>query len=231
MLRSALTVLACCCAAAGCSGVLGIQDPQLAPDGGATSDATLIHHYTFATDASDAVGGANGTLHGSAHVMNDALILNGTTDYVEFATHIVPTSGSYSVALRATQTGNAGSTVEMISQGRSLGPGFYLGHDSSGVIRATDNWNNTGAQFPSDGQPHAYALVIDTAMNQSRLYLDGTRVATSTALPATTTGGTNTRLGQQFDSYTELFAGSLADVRIYSSALSDADVAQIAAGP
>lgn len=224
-----LRVLACCCAAAGCSGVLGIQDPQPAPDAG--PDPTLLHQYTFATDASDAVGGVNGTLHGSAVVMNDAVYLNGTTDYVEFPAHIVPTSGSYSVALRAAQTGNAIKTAEMISQGQSLGPGFYLGHDSSGVIRATDNWNNTGVQFPTDRQRHAYALVIDTAMNQTRLYIDGTRAATNTALPATTTGGTNTRLGQQFDSYTEFFAGSITDVRIYSRALSDTDVAQIAAGP
>jgi hypothetical protein len=39
--------------------------------------ATLIHRYSFATDASDSVGGANGTLNGDATIANGQLVLSG----------------------------------------------------------------------------------------------------------------------------------------------------------
>jgi hypothetical protein len=38
---------------------------------------TLIHRYSFATDASDSVGGANGTLNGDATIANGKLVLSG----------------------------------------------------------------------------------------------------------------------------------------------------------
>lgn len=39
--------------------------------------ATLIHRYSFAADASDSVGGANGTLNGDATIANGKLVLSG----------------------------------------------------------------------------------------------------------------------------------------------------------
>jgi hypothetical protein len=38
----------------------------------------LAHRYSFTTDASDSVGGANGTLNGSATISGGQLVLNGT---------------------------------------------------------------------------------------------------------------------------------------------------------
>lgn len=38
---------------------------------------TLIHRYSFASDASDSVGGANGTLNGDATIANGQLVLSG----------------------------------------------------------------------------------------------------------------------------------------------------------
>jgi hypothetical protein len=38
---------------------------------------TLIHRYSFTTDASDSVGGANGTLNGDATIANGQLVLSG----------------------------------------------------------------------------------------------------------------------------------------------------------
>ncbi|MGH7976466.1 MAG: Ig-like domain-containing protein [Limisphaerales bacterium] len=40
--------------------------------------ATLIHRYSFGTDASDSVGGANGALNGDATVSGGQLVLDGT---------------------------------------------------------------------------------------------------------------------------------------------------------
>jgi hypothetical protein len=38
---------------------------------------TLQHRYSFTSDASDSVGGANGTLVGNAYITNNALVLPG----------------------------------------------------------------------------------------------------------------------------------------------------------
>ena len=190
--------------------------------------ATLIHHYTFQGDANDLVGSANGALLGGALATGGKLTLNGSGQYVQFGSHIVPTSGSYSVALFAQQS-LPSIIAEFISQGFSGGPGFFLGYALAPVyagdgLRATDSWLNTGVGFPSDGLQHHYALIVDSVTNQSRLYLDGVKRAVLPFAITTTPAGTHTRLGQQFDSFTEYFSGTLSDVRIYSGTLTDQEV-------
>ena len=192
----------------------------------------LIHYYSFTLDASDSVGGANGTLLNGASVSGGTLNLDGLDDFVQFGSKIVPTSGSYSVAMFAQQTASLTATRELISQGLSSGPGFFLGHSGSGIIRASDSWTNTGVLFPSDGNFHHYALTVDSVAGNSKLYVDGSLRATLGVAITTTTLGTNTRLGSQFaGTLPEFFGGKLDEVRIYNRALSDAEVASIAAVP
>ena len=63
------------------------------------TQAALIHHYDFTSGVNDTVGGSNGVLVNGASVSGGALNLDGIDDYVQFSSHIVPTSGSYTVAL------------------------------------------------------------------------------------------------------------------------------------
>ena len=192
----------------------------------------LIHHYEFNSDVSDSVGGgADGTLWYGAIVAGGILTLDGDDDYVQFATKIVPTSGSYTVALFGRQDSTQTDFVEMISQGFSGGPGFYIGHDPSGTIRATDSWLNTGIPFPSDGQFHHFALVVDAVASSSQLYVDGSLEATFGSAIATTGFGTDTRFGKQFHPFSEYFKGALDDVRIYDMALSGTEISNLAAIP
>lgn len=193
----------------------------------ASASATLIHHYTFNGNVNDQVGGANGVLIGGATAAGGVLSLDGASGYVQFGGHIVPVSGSYSIALFAQETAPTGTYVEFISQGFSGGPGFYLGHDPVGFIRASDAWGATGVLFPTDGKRHHIALVVDSTANRSGLYVDGALKATFIAF-TTTPGGSNTRLGRQFDPFSEFFYGSLSDVRIYDGALTSNDVADLA---
>src|SRR5215813_10592304 len=81
--------------------------------------ASQIHFYNFNTDASDAIGSANGTLMGGANVNGGYLNLNGSSAFVQFSQKIVPTSGSYTVALFAFETQPTGAYIELISQGAS----------------------------------------------------------------------------------------------------------------
>src|SRR5262249_11468598 len=94
-------------------------------------------------NANDSAGANNGTLQGGAAftsgVSGQAFSFDGSTGYVQFASHVVPTSGSFSVTLfEKSNSPQSGSFVEWISQGSSGGPGFYIGHNTSGIIRVGD---------------------------------------------------------------------------------------------
>jgi hypothetical protein len=185
--------------------------------------ANMIHHYSFTTDASDQVGDADGTLINGASV-DGVLHLNGINDYVQFSEKIVPTSGSYTVALFAAESVPKADFAEIISQGYSGGPGFYIGHDTGGGIRVSDSWTATGVAFPSDKLMHHYALTVDTTTGQSNLFIDGKCAATFIGAITTTTDGTDTRFGRQFSGFGEFFGGTIDEVRIYDNALSESEV-------
>jgi hypothetical protein len=189
----------------------------------------LTHYYPFSADVSDAVGSADGTLIGGATVSGGVLNLDGTDDYVEFGEFIVPTSGSFSIAMFAQQTTSPGNYIELISQGG--GPGFYLGHDPGGIIRASDGWLSTGVPFLSGGDFHHYALTVDTVGGSTKLYVDGSLSASLGSPIGMSGGGTNTRFGRQYDGHAEYFFGALDDVRIYDHALTAQEVAQLAVVP
>ena len=182
-----------------------------------------IHYYPFSGGPEDAAGAANGTLVGGAAVVAGELLLDGVDDYVQLGEHIVPTSGSYTVALFARQPIPQTGHRELISQGFSNGPGFYIGHNPLGVIRVSDSWLNTGVAYPSDGLWHHFAVAVDSTVGSTTLYVDGILQASVGFAIATTPAGTDTRFGQQFDD-DEYFAGSLDEIRIYDRALSALEI-------
>src|SRR4051794_20252870 len=74
---------------------------------GASARAELIHRYSFDDGAKDSVGKVDGTLKGSAKVTDGKLVLdNGAKlsddaklSYVDFASPIIPKSGSVSLVV------------------------------------------------------------------------------------------------------------------------------------
>lgn len=195
------------------------------------ASADLIHHYKFDTDASDSAGSANGTLSGGANVSGGMLNLDGSTGFVQFSSYLIPGSGNYSVAMFAKWTGGTVHLAEMISQGRTGGPGFFMGTDNTGKVRLTDTWQNTGVNYPTDGALHHFALTVDASGGASYFYLDGALKATFNSAITTTQVTTFTRLGRQFQDWTEYYHGSLDDVRIYNNTLSASEVANLAGVP
>jgi|JI102314A1RNA_FD_contig_31_6095624_length_922_multi_4_in_0_out_0_1 hypothetical protein len=189
--------------------------------------ATLIHHYDFSSGVNDLVGSANGVLLGNASVSSGSLNLDGDGDWVQFDSQLVPSSGSFSVALFGLRTSDLSNYTEMISQGSS-GPGFYIGTDPTGKIRLGDQWPSTGVNFGAVGILTHYALVADASTGSSKLFVDGQLVASLASAINGSSGGTNTRLGRQFDPYGEYFMGSVDDVRIYSGALTASEVVALA---
>lgn len=198
---------------------------------GTAHAALLAHHYDFQTGVTDLVGGMDGSSFGNATVSGGLLHLDGSGDYVEFGTHLVPTSGSFSVALFAQRDSNQSGFTEIISQGFSGGPGFYIGTNPAGQVRVGDQWSTTGLTFGAVGDLVHYAVVVDSVANSTEFYMDGVLVGTRNFAIAGGAGGSNTRLGRQFAPFAEYFHGSLDDVRIYSGTLTALEVAQLAQVP
>ncbi|MEI6786839.1 MAG: LamG domain-containing protein [Verrucomicrobiota bacterium] len=188
--------------------------------------ATALHHYSFdGPGVVDSLGGADGTLVGGATIEAGSLVLDGRTGYVQFSKMLIPTNGGFTVALVARQLSPQTSYTEMISQGRS-GSGFYLGHDPGRYFRIGDSWTWTGIHFPSDALAHCF--VVTSESNNAAFYLDGRLLDIHSPIKAGEVGD-NTRLGRQFNGWTEYFHGTIDDLWIFNGALTSGEVATLTA--
>ena len=178
----------------------------------APASAALLHQYSFNNTTSDSVGGMNATLNGGASVSGGSLALNGTSAYAELSGYAIPTN-NFSITFDATIAAYSGGTVEMISQGSSGAPGFYIGL-SNGVFRFGDSLAGSSVATPSLNVSHAYELISSSAGTQ--FFIDGTQVFTSAIQATAPQSGTNTRVGAQFSTYGEYFDGTISNLSIYS---------------
>ena len=178
----------------------------------APASAALLHQYSFNNTTSDSVGGMNATLNGGASVSGGSLALNGTSAYAELSGYAIPTN-NFSITFDATIAAYSGGTVEMISQGSSGAPGFYIGL-SNGVFRFGDSLAGSSVATPSLNVSHAYELISSSAGTQ--FFIDGTQVFTSPIQATAPQSGTNTRVGAQFQTYGEDFDGTISNLSIYS---------------
>ncbi len=181
-------------------------------------DAALLHQYSFDNTTNDAVGGMNATLEGNAQVTANGLVLNGTLGtYAQISGYAIPTS-DFTITFDATITAyNNGQVVEMISQGYSGAPGFYIGL-AGGQFRLGDQLKVINVPTPSLNKQYSYELASNSSGTQ--FYIDGTEVFTSSIEVTAPQTGTTTRVGNQFDPYNENFNGTISDLSIYSGAAS-----------
>jgi hypothetical protein len=188
------------------------------------ANAGLLHAYEFSgTTVTDSVGVINGTLTSGETVSGGFLNLDGH-GYAQLSAHAVPVSGNYSVALRAASSSTfpTGLYGELISQGLSGGPGFYIGYNPSGNFRFSDTFLSTAVVFPTDGGFHNYLLT--TGVGGTAFYLDGSLQFSSSTAITSTSGGADTRFGAQFPPYSEFVTGQIDYVRIYDQRISPRDV-------
>lgn len=186
------------------------------------SAATLQHLFTFDTDQNDQVGSATGTLVGGATVSGGVLNLDGIDDYLQMSFNLLPTDGSdFTLAFQALNSRSSQSGIqEIVSQGTSGGPGFYVGN-VNGEIRFTDQFGGIGTPTPTDGQFHDFVVTSEAGVG-TKLYLDGTEVFSAVA--TIMIGGiTPTRIGTQFNSgstpFDEYFQGQVDNVLVFDGAL------------
>ena len=194
---------------------------------GTAPAATLIHAYEFngtgATTAVDSVGGVDGTLYGDASVSGGYLHLDGAGDYVELASIIPSNSTAFSVFFTYTGHNPQSNYTEVVSQ---EGGHFYIGQEPGGIIRLSDNFQNTGVAFPANGGTHSFLLTNDPGTG-AQLFIDGSLVfpASGTVGVVGSSGTGTARFGRQFGGYEEWFQGNIDTIRVYSGVASYSEAA------
>ncbi|MET7380234.1 LamG-like jellyroll fold domain-containing protein [Streptomyces sp. NPDC005526] len=223
--------------------------------GGAPSEYFRLGEAAGATTAVDQVRGGDGTYNtvtlGSTGPFSDAkaATFDGTASQVTLPGGSVPGSGAESASMWfKTSTPNGvllGASKNPLSAGTTASgytPVLYVG--SSGKLHG-EFWFSGGSDNPlvssasvTDGKWHH--VVLSTSASSQSLYLDGALVGTQTGTAAMS-GQTYTYVGGGFvggywpdephhsttdnTGYATYFKGSIAEVALFRSQLSDADVA------
>jgi uncharacterized repeat protein (TIGR03806 family) len=212
------------------------------------SAQTLQHRYSFASDASDSVGSASGTLIGNASITNGSLVLPGGGDsdnpsgYVQLPNGIV--SSDASIAVECWLTDYAGLTwAEVWCFGDSAaGPGqppnsgtAYIsliphsgGNDLRGAFNLTgaDEIDVLGpAETPLPLNVEEYVVLTYDAPNTlASLYLNGVLIGSAnipTNLAPANYGDTfNNWFGRDEFGGDPMFSGSIDELRVWNGAVS-----------
>jgi len=202
--------------------------------------AVLTHRYSFTNDATDSVGGANGTLMGNAAVTGGQLVLDGT-----FGTHLdlpapqINIATNMSVTFDAWVTFGAPATwAYLFGFGDIVGSG---GQNHIACVPASENggfrhWGITEnfAQGITTFWAHSWnnmtahiTCVVDPPTSTISIYRDGVLESAVYNAPGVLSSiSTNFGcLGRSFYSADPYLNASIDEFRLYSGALTPAQVA------
>jgi len=159
----------------------------------------------------------------------EALTLNGTSGYVTLGVANLPANNApQTISLWFKGTPTAGNQNMIAMSNLSISSAVQVGFRGSSLLA----WNYGGGTLvsttaPVDGAWHQVVYTYDGTTDS--LYLDGAAPATSTTATHQTGTPTSAYLGTYSPS-SELFGGSLDDVRVYNRAITPAEIALLAAG-
>jgi hypothetical protein len=220
----------------------------------------LVHRYSFTSDASDSVGGANGTLVGNAKISGGAVVLPGdvpsndpSVSYVDLPNNLVAKLTAITVEAWVTDNGSA-NWARVWDLGNSVGgenvsdtgnrfmylslPSGNNNGDLTGDIHVNDRGGDNALEWvgqrPPANQPAHIVWATDIANLQGRLFVNGALVAVNNNMfvtPADIGPSVNDWLGRsQYGDPS--FNGSIDEFRIYNGALSTLQIVlDAAAGP
>lgn len=200
---------------------------------------SITHRYSFATDASDSIGGANGTLEGDATVTNGQLVLDGNGSP---ATYLSLPGNLINIATNAAVTIEAWTTIGAISEWSHL---FEFGNGSAANMIYCAPMADAGGfhsfgiseDFTTGGQTLSWShgwqnitlhvtAVLDPTTSTLAVYTNGVlqNASYNAAAPLTDIATNDAYLGKSSfgDPYATL---SVDEFRIYNGALTPAQVA------
>lgn len=201
--------------------------------------STLVANYPFAGSPADASGnGRTATVYSAGYVAGrsgNALDLNGSSGYVALPGGILAGATNFSIALWV-RLDTVSTWSRLFDFGTGTGANMFLTpRSSTGTARFAITTGGAGgeqridgpAALPSGAWTH---VAVTRSGNLGVLYVNGAEVARNTALtvsPAALGNTTQNWLGrsQYADPYLD---GAIDNVRLYSRALSAAEVAGFA---
>jgi uncharacterized protein YjdB len=234
----------------GTSSTITVTGPQ---------QATLLHRYSFVSDASDSVGGANGTIvpagnvNGTNVTINHGLVLSGGggndySAYVSLPNGILTNTSSITVECWATQN-NANTWATIWDFGIGF-PGANNNVNFALIPKPGNNGNNMEAaftpnefeqdlqsavSFPNGSEQYVCMTYNDFTL-AAKLYTNGALVATTTFPNTIYTPGSfggpagTTNNALGNDIYGDTqFQGTIYEFRIWNGALSPVYAAVAAA--
>ncbi len=213
---------------------------------------SLTHLYTFNDGlANDWIGSAHGTLFNGAVATGGQLVLSNvgvTSGQTSVVQHVrlpanVLGSGDATVEVwyTAANSPNWARVFDIGNQSGANGDSYLFFSpqssfdDSRAVLHPSGSTERVaGGLTTDDGTQHMATIVIDSAANAFRLYVDGAEVG-STPLGGASAGSVNDSLaylGRSLFNADPGFTGSINELRIFDNALDAATIAaDSAAGP
>ncbi len=213
----------------------------------------LRHRYTFATDATDTVGGANGELVGDASIENGTVVLTGNkpsyvnlpndlfTNFTDVTFEIWVTWKGGGVWQRIWDFGNNNQPEEDMQGEATFSQCVFLTPDNGGGMVLSIFPNGIANQQVVSGPAlsanirHHIVWSYSTAAQTARLFVNGKQEGINTAMTyslASLGPTVNNWLGHSQYVWDADFAGSIDEFRVYSGTFLDADVSgHLDAGP
>lgn len=228
--------------------LLAVILPVIGP-GFSASCQTLIHRYSFTSNANDEVGAANGTVVGGATFNGSALALNGTNGYVSLPAGIVSGMTAVTIETWATfgtiannsflfgfgntdSSGNGEDYIFCTPHGggpylaraaiSGADPG-YTAEQEAGIAGALDNETNV-----------MIATVFNPPANFIGLYVNGILVASNNAVtdPMSVVNDQYSYIGHSLYHADPYLKAAISEFRIFNGALTNGQIAvDASAGP
>jgi hypothetical protein len=196
----------------------------------------LVAHYPLNGNANDESGNGNdGTVLGATSTTDRFGLPNGAYQFGVNQYIQLPVSGNQKPMSLAVwfKTGDSVDGEQAILSddipnqgGHSILIGFWypVGHVELEVHNWANNWSlDSGVVL----QPNTWYHVVGIWSDKVMVYVNGEKQA-EIDYPVTLLDGTNYRIGRHNDWYPSWFFGAVDDVRLYSRALTDAEVTQLA---
>jgi len=207
---------------------------------------TLIHRYSFISNATDEVGTANGTVIGGATFNGSALVLNGTNGYVSLPAGVV--SGLSAVTIETWASfGTIANNSFLFGFGNTDSGGsgedyiFCTPHGSgaraaiSGVDPGWQGEQEAAISSTLDDQSNVMvATVFNPPANFIGLYVNGILVASNNAVtdPMSVVNDQHGYIGHSLYNADPYLNAAISEFRIFNGALSNKQIAvDSSAGP
>jgi hypothetical protein len=168
-----------------------------------------------------------GTLINGVTYNTNALVLNGSSQYINMNTSALVPAGasSYSVSIWLYRNRNNVGYEEVLSQwvSENSGNSFFFGFDNSNM-RFSDNWNPVTVSGAGTINTWMNVVGVNFGGSNAHIFINGNLMAVKgSALTYTGTG--NMIIGRQGTLGSEYFSGRIGQILIYNKALNKGEIA------